>query len=91
MQHLVMGRNAIPKSQTLGTVAHTGEVKEEYFRHCRGVTMVNAQHLTTKVNRTSANMIELVGLMSRIVQRMETSAPPASATAEGENEAQPDD
>ncbi|GJR08005.1 hypothetical protein Tco_0790657 [Tanacetum coccineum] len=25
MQHLVMGRNAIPKSQTLGTVAHTGE------------------------------------------------------------------
>ncbi|GJY88495.1 hypothetical protein Tco_0503123 [Tanacetum coccineum] len=24
MHHLVMGRNAIPKSQTLGTVAHTG-------------------------------------------------------------------
>ncbi|GKE97213.1 hypothetical protein Tco_1582068 [Tanacetum coccineum] len=52
------------------------------------ILVVNAINFTSQVNRTSTNMNELVGLVSRVVQLMKTSSPHVSAIVEGENEAQ---
>ncbi|GKA99328.1 hypothetical protein Tco_0827265 [Tanacetum coccineum] len=51
------------------------------------ILVVNAINFTSQVNRTSTNMNELVGSVSRVVQLMKTSSPHVSAIAEGENEA----
>ncbi|GJW09431.1 putative reverse transcriptase domain-containing protein [Tanacetum coccineum] len=52
----------------------------------RDILVVNAKNLQTKVDKTSIDMHELVGLMSRVVNLMDISALPASATAEEEKE-----
>ncbi|GJY04118.1 hypothetical protein Tco_0370058 [Tanacetum coccineum] len=51
--------------------------------------VVNAKNLTTKVNKTSTDMNELVGLVSRVVQLIETSPSPVNAAAEGEKTKHP--
>ncbi|GJV72458.1 hypothetical protein Tco_1492453 [Tanacetum coccineum] len=52
------------------------------------ILVVNAKSLTSQVNRTSTDMNELVRLISRDVQLMETSALPVNVDDEGENKAQ---
>ncbi|GJZ48312.1 hypothetical protein Tco_0602144 [Tanacetum coccineum] len=43
--------------------------------------VVNAKNLMTKVNRTSADINELVGLVTKVVQLIESSPPPDSVVA----------
>ncbi|GKA08171.1 hypothetical protein Tco_0687502 [Tanacetum coccineum] len=52
------------------------------------ILVVNAINFTSQVNRTSTDMNELVGLVSRVLQLMKTSSLHVSVIAEGENEAQ---
>nr|GEX33582.1 hypothetical protein [Tanacetum cinerariifolium] len=48
--------------------------------------VVNAKNLVAKVNQTSTDINEMVGMVSRAVQLMETSPPPISVVAEGEKD-----
>ncbi|GKB84164.1 hypothetical protein Tco_0956436, partial [Tanacetum coccineum] len=54
----------------------------------RDILVVNSKHLQTKVDRTLANLYELVGWVSRVMNLMDTSAPSANAAVEEENESQ---
>nr|GEW87396.1 hypothetical protein [Tanacetum cinerariifolium] len=46
--------------------------------------IVTAKNLTTMVNQTSSDMIELVELISQLINNMDTSPPPLNVVAEGE-------
>ncbi|GJU78870.1 hypothetical protein Tco_1275940 [Tanacetum coccineum] len=48
--------------------------------------VINAKNLTTKVNKTLADMNELVWLVTRVVYLMEPSPPLVSVAAEGLND-----
>nr|GEV82468.1 hypothetical protein [Tanacetum cinerariifolium] len=50
--------------------------------------IVTAKNLTTMVNQTSSDMIELVELISQLINNMDTSPPPLNVVAEGEKGAQ---
>ncbi|GJT39131.1 retrovirus-related pol polyprotein from transposon TNT 1-94 [Tanacetum coccineum] len=50
--------------------------------------VVLLRHLTTKVDMTLADMNELVGLVSHVMNLMDATTPPTNATVEGEKESQ---
>ncbi|GJU89191.1 hypothetical protein Tco_1301614 [Tanacetum coccineum] len=54
----------------------------------RDILVVNAKHLQTKVDITSADLHELVGLVSRVVNLRDTLAPSANVAAKGEKKSQ---
>ncbi|GJX37705.1 hypothetical protein Tco_0251008 [Tanacetum coccineum] len=68
-------------------IAYLEQILHSIVKVPNDILVVSAQHLTSKVNRTLADIKKLVGLVSRVVQLMETSAPCANATTEGEKEA----
>ncbi|GJR55697.1 hypothetical protein Tco_1406218 [Tanacetum coccineum] len=54
----------------------------------RDIWVVNDKHLQTKVDRLSVDLHELVGLVSKVLNLIDTSAPYANVAVEGEKESQ---
>ncbi|GJV66753.1 hypothetical protein Tco_1482262 [Tanacetum coccineum] len=74
---LAILKKSICKSIYKNVRVTMGEVPNDLF-------VVNAKYLTNKVNMTSSNMNELVGLVKRVVRLMKSSPPPVNVAAEGE-------
>ncbi|GJX58938.1 hypothetical protein Tco_0290328 [Tanacetum coccineum] len=63
-----------------------GEVDGLLRQLLRDVLVVNAKHLQTKIDRTSIDLHDLVGMVSRVVNLMDPSTPSVNVATEGENE-----
>ncbi|GJS02844.1 hypothetical protein Tco_0319352 [Tanacetum coccineum] len=62
------------------------QIHHSFVKVPKDILVVNAKHLQTKVDRTSADLHELVELVSQLVKLMDTSTPFTNATVEGEKD-----
>ncbi|GJU15135.1 hypothetical protein Tco_1143101 [Tanacetum coccineum] len=83
--------NALNKLDTSRFVMLEKRVHQSVHKHVRvKISMIDGplRQLEAKMDKTSADMTELVGLLSRVVKLIDTSAPHTSATVKGEKESQ---
>nr|GEV00255.1 hypothetical protein [Tanacetum cinerariifolium] len=67
-------------------IQYMEQMHHSFVKVPRDILVVNAKHLQTKVDRTLANLYELDGLVSMVMNLMDTSAPSANFAHEGEKE-----
>ncbi|GJR52042.1 hypothetical protein Tco_1402563 [Tanacetum coccineum] len=77
----LLGQTTKPQMQL---ISYLEQVLHSTMKVPNDLFVINAKYLTNKVNRTSSDMNELVGLVKRVVRLMKSSPPPVNVAAEGE-------
>ncbi|GKA59779.1 hypothetical protein Tco_0759092 [Tanacetum coccineum] len=79
-------RKSVRKTVSKYIIQYMDQMLHSSVKVPKDIWVFNAKHLQTKVDMTSADLHELVRLVSRVVNLMDTSAPSANVVAEGEKD-----